>query len=290
MTTRKKHSLTIYFVLACAISWICMVPAFIISELRGYVLPTPATISALLDTGFQDSLHILLSLLGILSTFGPMTAAVIVAMMEGNLHIWRQRITKWQVGKHGYRDLLVLFLAIFVPIVLIGLVIEPVSASSLMAVSAALPYLLLELLSGFEEPGWRGYALPKLQEKSSAKKSSLILGLVWGLWHWPAFIPVYFSVLNQPGTPVIEAFMTAAIQTLIYIFSSILAATFIHTWLFNRTQSAFPNFLLHGGSNAIGGLILMVFPTPLMGLIYGIVRWVVAIILLRFFWKERVEK
>ena len=285
----KKYSLWIFVALAYAISWVFMVPAFIIAEQRGYILPTALTIGELMKTGFQDNLHILLTVIGTFSSYGPLIAAVIMAGMEGELHHWWNRVTKWRVGGRGYRDLFVLILAVFVPLILIGLVLGPFPTLGLLAapLTFVLPYALYELLtSGMEEPGWRGYALPRLQENYSAKKSSFILGLGWGLWHWPAFIPMYFSLLNVPGTSAIAAFIQAAIQCLIYIFSSILAASFIETWLYNRTQSAFMNILHHGGANAIGGYVLAVIHNPMMGLVYGVTRWVVAVVLMRYFWKE----
>lgn len=284
--TPRRYRISFYFILTCLFSWACMVPAFVISEQRGYILPTPSTIGALLETGFQDTLHVFLWLLGVLSSIVPMLVAVILALLEGDLSNWWKRVSNWRMGKGGYRDLFFIFLVIFLPLILIGLVLGPLPTPALLTVSAALPYLLLELLSGFEEPGWRGYALPRLQEKFSAKKSSLILGLVWGLWHWPAFIPVFFNTLAEPGTPVFTALLTAAISATVYALSSILAAAFIHTWLYNRTQSAFSNFLLHGGSNALGGYVMLILPNPALGMVYGIVRWMIAIILLRFFWKN----
>ena len=83
--------------------------------------------------------------------------------------------------------------------------------------------------------------------------------------------------------------MTAAISAVMYALSSILAAAFIHTWLYNRAGSAFSNFLLHSGSNAIGGYILVILPNPALGMVYGIVRWIIAIVLMRFFWTEARE-
>jgi hypothetical protein len=242
-----------------------------------------------MKTGFKDNLHIWLTVLGTFSSYGPMLAAVIMAALEGELGKWWKRVSNWRIGRSGYRDLFLLLLAVFVPLILIGLVLGPFPTLGVLAapLSYILPYALYELLSsGMEEPGWRGYALPRLQERYSAQKASFIVGLGWGLWHWPAFIPLYFAVLNT-GAPAIAALIQAAIQCLIYIFASILAAAFIESWLYNRTQSAFANILHHGGANAIGGYLLAVIPNPAMGMVYGILRWVVAIVLIRFFWKEK---
>jgi len=114
--TQKRYPLVVYFALACAISWVFMVPAFILAEQRGFLLPTAATIGELIKTGFQNNLHILLSVVGTLSSYGPLMAAVVVAGMEGGragLREWWKRITQWRVGGRGYRDLLVLILAVF---------------------------------------------------------------------------------------------------------------------------------------------------------------------------------
>jgi len=52
-----------------------------------------------------------------------------------------------------------------------------------------------------EEIGWRGFALPRLQMKFTPLKSSIILGVIWSLWHipvklvfspWPYFLSFYF--------------------------------------------------------------------------------------------------
>ena len=63
-----------------------------------------------------------------------------------------------------------------------------------------LPLLILGPLS--EEIGWRGYALERLQTRWNALTSSLIVGLVWALWHLPLFMMVGTSQ-HELGIPFI---------------------------------------------------------------------------------------
>ncbi len=71
-----------------------------------------------------------------------------------------------------------------------------------------------------EEFGWRGYALDRLQARFNALNSSIILGVIWGLWHIP-----YFWIGE-------EAIYTYTI--LPFILSTILI-TILITWLYNNT-------------------------------------------------------
>ncbi|MCE7992324.1 MAG: CPBP family intramembrane metalloprotease [Roseivirga sp.] len=76
------------------------------------------------------------------------------------------------------------------------------------------------LIAGFgEEMGWRGFALPRLQQHYSATKSALILGLFHTMWH----LPTYWlgqGIHNVPG---------------IYVLLFVLPWTFIFCWLYNRS-------------------------------------------------------
>jgi uncharacterized protein len=101
----------------------------------------------------------------------------------------------------------------------------------LAQVGSFLPLLILGPLS--EEIGWRGYALGRLQTRWNALTSSLIIGLVWALWHLPLFMLVGTSqhVLGIPFIGFLVGFMANSI---------------LYTWLYNNTkQSLWSAILLH---------------------------------------------
>ena len=57
------------------------------------------------------------------------------------------------------------------------------------AVMTALVILCIPVIGGaWEEPGWRGFALPRLLGKHSPLVASLLLGIVWALWHLPLLV------------------------------------------------------------------------------------------------------
>ncbi|MEP7358532.1 MAG: CPBP family intramembrane glutamic endopeptidase, partial [Anaerolineales bacterium] len=132
-------------------------------------------------------------------------------------------------------------LAILAPIVLFGAAAAVGWATSGQAPNLALlgevddlPYLgiggafLLWLLTfGLgEEVGWRGFALPRLQRDHSALTATLSLGLIWALWHLPAFFyrETYMAMGLAAGLPL--------------LLLSILSASLVFTWLFNSTRGS----------------------------------------------------
>lgn len=90
-----------------------------------------------------------------------------------------------------------------------------------------------------EELGWRGFLLPHLQRTHSALKSTMMLTVIWGLWHAPMFLFRFnFSVGISVGF-FFGLFVGAIVLTSIFNFSrgSVLAASLFH--LTNNLASAF---------------------------------------------------
>ncbi len=98
----------------------------------------------------------------------------------------------------------------------------------------ALAILLIPVIGGaWEEPGWRGYALPRLLAERSPLVASLILGVLWSVWH----LPVYFVDDQHWSDLVLVVFATIAF-----------------TWFFqNALQSVLLAMVVHAMNNTISG-------------------------------------
>jgi membrane protease YdiL (CAAX protease family) len=117
-----------------------------------------------------------------------------------------------------------------------------------------------------EEPGWRGFALPKLQLKFSPLIASIILGFIWGLWHAPIYLPQSQSIF----------------QFIIFLLNT-LKITFMLTWLYNRTGgSVLATALLH----TIGNLSFEFIPTTLVAEIIQIIIPILLIFIDQM-WKKK---
>ncbi|NTU79184.1 MAG: CPBP family intramembrane metalloprotease [Chloroflexales bacterium] len=108
-----------------------------------------------------------------------------------------------------------------------------------------------------EEPGWRGFALPRMQARSGALRATLLLGVLWAFWHLPDFL-----TSAQGGGP--DAGLGPLFTRLpLFVVMAILLAI-IFTWVFNHTQgSVFIALLLHTSINGFGSVLLL-FSAPIV--------------------------
>ena len=224
----RRYPIVLFFFLAYAISW--GISLFATQGLLPFTNPPLITLVA-----------------GLLYHFGPALAGIIMAASES--------------GRIGVRDLLRplgrlrvaagwYLLIIFYPLVLrltaVGLDFALGGPAPIFFASRALglpngnplvmalPILLSTLvLTGIaEEIGWRGYALPRLQERYSALTASLIIAALWAPWH--------YNPLNFSG---IRAFIP-------WHALSVLSMTILMTWVYNSTSGSLGMAVLfHAFSN-----------------------------------------
>ncbi len=99
--------------------------------------------------------------------------------------------------------------------------------------------VLVNLLTGptGEEPGWRGFALPRLMERFSLLKAGLILGILWSLWHLPVWLA--------------SGYASTTLLLYILVFNlAIISLDLLMTWIYVRTpHSLVPMFLAHFAFN-----------------------------------------
>lgn len=141
------------------------------------------------------------------STIGPVWAIVLlliggfVPSLVAVFLIWKQegkvglrhlgqRIVQFNIGWRWYlAAVIVIILATVGQLVIIRRLSQTFDLTLFVAqLGNLLSLLILGPIS--EEIGWRGYALDRLQTKWNALVSSLMVGLVWGLWHGPLFYMV----------------------------------------------------------------------------------------------------
>jgi membrane protease YdiL (CAAX protease family) len=225
-----RHPLISFFVMAYAFSWITWSP-WVLSEEGVGLLPFELSGAT---SGLLNAAAILL---------GPTLAGFIMTgITEGREGIRRllHRIVLWRVGLRWY-----LFALIGIPVIMVlGTVILPEGLASLLGLGPGYvltylsTYVLVVILGGplFEEPGWRGFALPRLQPLYGPLVGTLILGLLWALWHLPEFlVPAWAESSGGTGFLAIAKFVLIAISFAIVI-----------TWVFNNTKgSVFMAILVH---------------------------------------------
>jgi membrane protease YdiL (CAAX protease family) len=209
-------------------------------------------------------------LLGIPGLFGPAFAAMIMAAVtdgKPGVKALLSRVVLWRVGLRWY--VIALGLPTVLALVTAGLSYLLGSSEFIQAGSVSvLDFVVFVLVVG-EELGWRGYALPLLLERRSAVTASLILGVVWGIWHLPTFV--------IPGTP--QYGLPFAAFLLLTVEYSILM-----TWLFLHTRgSVLIATLFHGAINLSQGFFLGGIEGAsrywLLSIVYGVAALITAVVL-----------
>ena len=150
------------------------------------------------------------------------------------------RMVRWRVGLRWYAVALLLPVAITLAAAVFNVLLgaQAPSSAELGGWTGLLPTFFLMLLipglgGAWEEPGWRGFALPRLQAGRSALFASLILGVLIAGWHLPLMFvgQVHYADLL-----------------------TIMGAVIIFNWVFNNANgSVLIIMLMHATNNTISG-------------------------------------
>lgn len=222
----KRQPIVMFYVLAFLISWLGWIP------------------QALYSRGLFPFDHPLFNFLG---GAGPTLAAVIVIWALKGRDGARDLFTplfQWRVRWGWFLFVFLFWFVVAAAALSLGVLFgQELPSLARFAWPALLPVFLTMLLSNvWEEIGWRGFALPYLQERLGDLKIALIMGFLWELWHLP--------LLLNPDNP-----MSALPWAGGLIFS--LALSVIYTWLYNHTRrSLLLVSIFHAMSNTIAFVLL----------------------------------
>jgi len=249
----KKNSLLYFFILTFLITWSMWFPAALTKLGGGTSMLGPdglgqfgrwaPGIVAIILTSFSAGKK------GIGALFRP-------------LKIWRVN-TGWYLFALLFQPIL-FFIAKWID-VLLGNIYEvnsPLTTGVDAPIAFVIPVVIITAIPGafIEELGWRGFALPRLQNKNTALVASIILGSIWGVWHIPSML--YFGETNG---------LTIGLAVLNTIPLAIL-----FTWLFNNTQGSLLLVTLFHASLQYSSNFLGTIPSGTA----DIITWLVAIIVL----------
>ncbi|QAU14066.1 CPBP family intramembrane metalloprotease [Halorubrum sp. BOL3-1] len=182
--------------------------------------------SGLVFAGLYGTFGSAIPTLGIiLYAWAPMiTAGVTVWLLGESVRDWLGQLRNLRGGK---------WYLVGIAIMILGTEAETIVAV-LLGGDVTVPYapigayifkfgITLFLAGALEELGWRGFLQPRLQQRFSALSASIVIGIVWGLWHVP-------MILTGSGDfTIFWEYML-----------NVTAMSVILGWLYNNTKGALP--------------------------------------------------
>lgn len=239
-----RHPLSSYFVLAFGGAWAVFLIHNLSTDAWG-VLPYASPFGITVYIGASTFL-------------GPTLAALIVTGAAqgraGVVHFLR-RFLIWRVGVRWYAwaligvPLIATAGALLVPGVLASF--TPIDPAPSFFFDYVLFFIYPALIIGGplgEEPGWRGFALPRLEDRYGPVVGTLALGILWGVWHATIWTSGQWTVPTWQNMVVFTVWITAV--------------SVIYTWIYNHTQgSILMAILVHASMDAFPNAILFpMFP------------------------------
>jgi membrane protease YdiL (CAAX protease family) len=228
----NKHPLVCFFALSFGLSWLFWAPVIAAGQDRA---------------AWVTVFHIL-------GGHGPLFACLMVvslaATREDRRDFYRS-LLNWRLPVRWYIVFLLAPLALLA-VYYLALVLM---AGTLEGVTGLPPWWLYPVMflgmslvgGGLEEPAWRGYALPRLLDRYSPLTATLVLGIVWMVWHLPLFFAASVSQTHIPfGLFTVNGLALSVIFTWGYLYTkgSILMAVILHGGL-NAALNWYP---MQGGT------------------------------------------
>jgi membrane protease YdiL (CAAX protease family) len=235
MTQIKKiiqyHPVLAYFILTFAISW-----GGVLLLGSPYGMPTT-----------QENFQKLWPIVFLPYLLGPtLSSLILTGVIDGKVGFRNliSRLLMWRVNMKWYM-LALLTTPLLVLIILFSLsVYSPAYVPAIFTNSDKLGLLITGIVVGFfgggflEEPGWTGFAVPRLRLQHGLLSTGLITGFLWGLWH---FLPTFWGSGDSSGVPSLSLLLPPC-----FFYAAILPAfRVLMVWVYDHTKSLLVVMLMH---------------------------------------------
>jgi membrane protease YdiL (CAAX protease family) len=235
----KRHSVIIYFILVYSIAWIGSFVSVGPKFLAGKALE------------FSDSGPMALAMLG-----APFLAGLLMTYFadgKAGLRDLFTKMAKYKVAGRWYLPLLIFPALLLLVSVLLGVFVSPE-----MAPIFAIFGVFAGPLGGFfEEPGWTGFAYPRMTGKASALSTAIYLGIIHGIWHAMVWFLSQSSALGWYWLPYFFGFCLHLVALRVLI-----------VWVYTNTDSVFLAILMHASSTGFYGILISTTMAPVNWVIY----------------------
>jgi membrane protease YdiL (CAAX protease family) len=209
---------------------------------------------------------------------GPVVAGILLTGLvygRAGFREFRSRLFRWRVGARWYAvALLTAPLAVTATLFALSLT-SPVFLPGILTTSDKASLLLFGIAVGlgagfFEELGWTGFAVPGLRLRYGVLTTGLIVGLLWGAWH---FLVNFWGSGSSSGALSLALFLPAV------LFSFLPAYRVLMVWVYDRTGSLLVAMLMHASLTAsvlvLGPLAILGVPLLTYNLVLGAALWVI---------------
>jgi membrane protease YdiL (CAAX protease family) len=241
----KRHPVLAYFVLAFTISW-------------GGILLVIGGPGAIPGTSEQVES---LSLFVMLAWFaGPSIAGVLLTGLVGGKAGLRElltRLLRWRVDIHWYAVALLTAPLLFMAVLLLLSLLSPEFLPGILTTSDKASLLLFGISYGLigggflEELGWTGFAVPRLRLRYGVLATGLIVGVLWGAYH---FSVIFWMSRSTFGGIPLAVFLT--VRGIDLLVGQLAAYRVLMVWVYDRTGGSLLVAMLMHASLSASMLIL----------------------------------
>jgi len=263
MTTIKafirSHPLLSFYALAFAISWGGLI----------MVVGGPSEIP-----GTGGRYETLLPIVGPAMLAGPALAGIfLTGLLYGRVGFRNllTRMRRWRVGARWWAVALLTGPLFMTAVLLVLSLISPEFLSGIFTSEDKATLLLFGIVAGvavgiFEEIGWTGFAIPRMRQRYGVLATGLIVGLLWGAWH---FLATFWSSGTSSGAISLAVLLPSVLFTTVGVLP---AFRVLMVWVYDRSGSLLIAMLMHAGLSA--STVILAVPMALAlvpGLTYDLV-------------------